>query len=322
LYEGKPIIKFESEQSEQIITKYDDEKNSEKNNFAIYITTKDAYTLTDGPTLFISNHIEKIADFCIKQSNIPIVLMNEIMEKINFNEEIKNRIIILEKELEDIKEKKIKGDDTTKKTRITLNEEKDVGVNKLNLELQNLYSIIRNISLNETYIPNKMAHLKHWNNFNLMNSFTSDINDETIIKIMLLNVEVNWKILLLLGIGVFAENNSPSYNEIIKELAETQRLYLIIANSDYIYGVNYQFCHAYIAKDMINLTQEKIIQALGRVGRENIQQTYTIRFRNDKDIEMLFDENAYKPEVINMNILFTKQNIYWNNEIKKYENVV
>jgi hypothetical protein len=316
LHEGKPIIKFESE---QIIK---DEKKSEQNNFAIYITTKDAYTLTDGPTLFISNHIEKIADFCIKQSNIPIVLMNEIMEKINFNEEIKNRIIILEKELEDIKEKKIKGDDTTKKTKISLNEEKDVGVNKLNLELQNLYSIIRNISLNETYIPNKIAHLKHWNNFNLMNSFSSDINDETIIKIMSLDVEVNWKILLLLGIGVFAENNSPSYNEIIKELAETQRLYLIIANSDYIYGVNYQFCHAYIAKDMINLTQEKIIQALGRVGRENIQQTYTIRFRNDKHIEMLFDENAYKPEVIIMNILFTKQNICWNNEIKKYENVI
>jgi hypothetical protein len=103
----------------------------------------------------------------------------------------------------------------------------------------------------------------------------------------------------------------------MKELAESQKLYLIIANSDYIYGVNYQFCHTYIGKDM-NMTQEKIIQALGRVGRGNIQQTYTIRFRNDSHIKMLFDENSYKPEVYNMNALMISKNIYWDDETKKY----
>ena len=31
--------------------------------------------------------------------------------------------------------------------------------------------------------------------------------------------------------------------DIMKKLAEEQKLYLIIASSDYIYGTNYQFCH-------------------------------------------------------------------------------
>lgn len=326
---GKPISKSESYQG------FDNEPN--KNNiinievalhdFGIYITTRDAYTLTDGPTLFITNCIDKISEFCIKQSNIPTVVMKEIMEKINYNEEIKNRIVILEKELEDIKEKKLNKDkngetqqsssSSNKKTKISLNDEKDVGVNKIKLELENLYPLIRNISLNETFVPNKIEHLKKWNTHNIFNSFTSDISDDIVIKIMSIDVEVNWKILLLLGIGVFAENNSTSYNEIIKELAESQKLYLIIANSDYIYGVNYQFCHTYIGKDM-NMTQEKIIQALGRVGRGNIQQTYTIRFRNDSHLKMLFDENPYKPEVYNMNALMITKDIYWDNENKKY----
>jgi hypothetical protein len=63
----------------------------------------------------------------------------------------------------------------------------------------------------------------------------------------------------------------------------------------------------------LNLTQEKVIQAMGRIGRNNIQQTYTVRFRDDSQIQKLFTSDTEKPEVINMNILF--------NSIKvKYEN--
>jgi hypothetical protein len=78
---------------------------------------------------------------------------------------------------------------------------------------------------------------------------------------------------------------------------------MIIASSDYIYGTNYQFCHAYISKDL-NLTQEKIIQAMGRIGRNNIQQNYTVRFRDDESIKKLFTEDTEKPEIRNMNRLF------------------
>jgi hypothetical protein len=60
------------------------------------------------------------------------------------------------------------------------------------------------------------------------------------------------------------------------------------------------------------LTQEKIIQALGRVGRNNIQQTYSVRLRDDEQINKLFWEEMNKPEVRNMNILFNSKNMGWN----------
>lgn len=120
---------------------------------------------------------------------------------------------------------------------------------------------------------------------------------------MLNDVNDSWKILLLMGIGVFTNHTSIAYTEIMKKMAEKQKLYMIIASSDYIYGTNYQFCHGYLSKDM-NLTQEKIIQALGRIGRNNIQQDYSIRFRDDEQIMKIFTREENKPEVANMNRLF------------------
>ena len=93
----------------------------------------------------------------------------------------------------------------------------------------------------------------------------------------------------------------------MKGLADQQKLYMIIASSDYIYGTNYQFCHGYLSKDMI-LTQEKIIQAFGRIGRNNIQQNYSIRLRDDEIINKLFYNEPNKPEVTNMNKLFNTSN--------------
>jgi hypothetical protein len=126
-----------------------------------------------------------------------------------------------------------------------------------------------------------------------------------VIEIMMLqNVENSWKILLLMGIGVFANNLPIEYVEIMKKLAEKQRLYMIIASSDYIYGTNYQFCHGYLSKDLA-LTQEKIIQALGRIGRNDIQRNYSVRLRDDSQVEKLYYPETNKPEVINMNRLLS-----------------
>jgi hypothetical protein len=117
----------------------------------------------------------------------------------------------------------------------------------------------------------------------------------------------------LQGIGVFANHKSKAYSEIMKKLADRQQLFLIIADSDYIYGTNYQFCHGYLSKDL-GLTQEKIIQGLGRIGRNNIQQEYSARFRDDDQITTLFTryESTAKPEVLNMNMLFNSRNVKWN----------
>jgi hypothetical protein len=87
----------------------------------------------------------------------------------------------------------------------------------------------------------------------------------------------------------------------MKDLAQNQRLYLIIASTDYIYGTNYQFCHGYLGKDLNDISQEKIIQALGRIGRNKLQQEYSIRFRDDAHLVQIFQASAVtKPEVVNM----------------------
>jgi hypothetical protein len=315
---GKPITKMISE---QILTAKEKESESESGNCAIYVSTKDAYTLTDGPTIFLAEDVEKIAKFCIQQANIPSKAMDSILEKIEFNNRVNEKIHELERQLEYLEEKnssktletdgggKYGGKNYSKKSDnkksdFILNEN-NKELSKINHELDKLRSMIKPAELNETFVPNKTLHLKKWAElFDNSTAFTSDIDEYIVIEIMKLkNVVDSWKILLLMGIGVFTNHPDITYTEIMKKLADQQKLYMIIASSDYIYGTNYQFCHGYLSKDL-TLTQEKMVQALGRIGRSNIQQKYSIRLRDNEQIKKLFYEEINKPEVKNMNRLF------------------
>ena len=286
---------------------------SENNNSGIYVTTKDAHTLTDGPTIFLSNDVEKIAKFCIQQANIPEKVMSDLMEKIMFNNKLNEKIEKLEKDIEDKNDiSKSKEDDNglkkkTSKDSHKMNRDVDNNVEVKNLVIQmtNLKSMIKIASLNDVFIPNTLNHIQKWAaEVDVKNAFKCDISEDIIVKIMLLNgIEDSWKVLLLMGIGVFTNHDNITYTEIMKTLSDQQKLYMIIASSDYIYGTNYQYCHGYLSKDLC-LTQEKIIQSMGRIGRSNIQQDYTIRFRCNDQIKKLFNSEVDKPEVINMNLLF------------------
>jgi hypothetical protein len=187
-------------------------------------------------------------------------------------------------------------------------------INKMTEQINSLRAMIKRASLNDIFIPNKKSHIEKWSpNENITNTFTSSVDEQVVSDIMALSgVDNLWKVLLMMGIGVFINHDNIAYTEIMKKMADEQRLYMIIASSDYIYGTNYQFCHGFISKDL-NLTQEKVIQAMGRIGRNNIQQTYTVRFRDDSQIYKLFTNDTEKPEVINMNKLF-------NSNYVKYEN--
>jgi len=305
-----------------------------KGTSGAYVTTKDSYTLTDGPTIFISNEIEKIAKFCIQQANIPAIVMDEIMKKIDYNNVINERLHLLESEVEIIKDqadKKAKNEvsgfhagikvngrnksskDSKKMNRETDEEKASKGeVSKLTNEINSLRAMIKSATLNDTFVPNKKMHLDKWaEEIEIKGSFTSNIDETVVSDIMALNgVENSWKVLLMMGIGVFINHENITYTEIMKRLADEQKLYMIIASSDYIYGTNYQFCHGYLSKDL-DLTQEKIVQAMGRIGRNNIQQTYTIRFRDDAQILKLFTSETDKPEIINMNKLFNTRKLIW-----------
>jgi hypothetical protein len=288
----------------------------------VYVTTKDAYTLTDGPTIFISDEVEKISKFCLQQANIPSIVMDEIMKKIEYNNAINEKLQNIENDLEcakDRSEKSVKNDVSggrTKSTKDIRKFNRDAGeedgaaakseISKLANEMNILRSMIKSATLNDTFVPNKPLHLSKWaEGLEVSRSFSSDIDENTVSEIMALHgIDNSWKVLLMMGIGVFTNHKNITYTEIMKKLADTQKLYMIIATSDYIYGTNYQFCHGFLSKDL-NLTQEKIIQAMGRIGRNNIQQTYTVRFRDDNQILKLFTSDTEKPEVLNMNKLFS-----------------
>ena len=287
---------------------------------AIYVTTKDSYTLTDGPTIFLANDIEKIAKFCIQQANIPAKVMQDIMEKIEYNNGINEKIQVLEKTLEDLTAvadedaKKFESDkhgsggkkqDHKMMRQLRDDNPGNSSVKRVMEQIGALRSMVKTATLNDTFVPNKQAHLQKWaEDIETKTAFTCDIEESTIARLMLLhNVSDSWKVLLLMGIGVFTNHESIEYTEIMKDLADRQKLYMIIASSDYIYGTNYQFCHGYLSKDL-DLTQEKIIQAMGRIGRNKMQQDYTVRFRDNEQIVKLFTADAEKPEIVNMNRLF------------------
>jgi hypothetical protein len=298
------------------------------NTNSVYVTTKDAHTLTDGPTIFLTQDIDKIATFCIQQANIPPKIMGDIMDKITQNNLLNKRIAELEKMLEDLigdgdglisdsvpmEKKKGRDSDANGNNESKSDKKPDkknadkTSIRKIHEDLKVLSSMVKRVSLNNTFIPNSPEHIEKWaSNMGTKNAFTGDIEDEVVAKIMLLDgVDDKLKVLLMMGIGAFMPNNSVAYTEIMKWLADNQRLYLIATTSDYIYGTNYQFCHGYIGKDL-NLTQDKILQAMGRIGRHNMQQSYSVRFRDNAQIVKLFNAVADKPEVMNMNRLFNSR---------------
>lgn len=265
----------------------------------IHIVTKDAYTLTDGPTIFLANDINKIAKFCLQQAEIPKLIIKNISEAMIFNSVITSKISVLQKTYEDGTKK-----DETKEKKISEGRVSS-DMKRLLTQIDEIKACVKTVALDPRFIPNTSEHLERFDNINKNKAFACEISENIVEEIMLIDdVEDSWKLLLLMGIGVFATHKSIKYTEIMKKLAQQQKLYVIIASSDYIYGTNYQFCHSYLSKDLLDMTQEKCIQAMGRVGRNKLQQSYSIRFRDNKLINKLFKEEKYKPEVENMALLF------------------
>lgn len=281
----------------------------------VLITTADAYTLTDGPSIFLSQDVSKIAHFYIQQTNIPKDIFQAILGKIATNNILSVKIRTTERELEDIQEKKDKKKDTKKDSddKSTYKKDSKMDLENKPKEVQDLYkelellkSQIHYISLEAQYIPNTIPHQTKWSPTNtvLKNAFVPSIEEDIVKEIMGLEIDNYQKVLLLMGIGLFMEGLHPKYLEIMKTMAYQQNLFLIIASSDYIYGTNYSFSHGFISKDLTNMTQQKTLQSLGRIGRNNIQQTYSVRFRDDAMLNQLFMKQTENLEAVNMCKLF------------------
>lgn len=270
----------------------------------ILITTKDAHTLTHGPSIYLANDIQKVARFYLQQSKIPPTVIHYINERVLKNDKLNDEIQKLEALFENTMAKAAENE---KKMADEMKIPPEM--RELRAKIENLQQQISSISMPEVYVPNTADHISKWaNDVETTHSFSPEISDEYVIKLMQLNdIDVMWKLLLLMGIGVFMNHKSIGYVEIMKELAEQQKLSLILATDDYIYGTNYQFCHGYLGKDLAHLTQEKIIQALGRVGRNKQNKDYSMRMRDNTFINKIFTPLDVKKEASTMNKLFTSE---------------
>jgi hypothetical protein len=272
----------------------------------VNIVTTDAHTLTDGPTIFLADDVNKIAQFYIQSANIPEYVTKNIMETINYNHRINEQVNELERKMEDelaVDDDDSKGTEKKKQKEDRLSPE----MKQQKMKMMELRGCIKMVMLNPIYVPNTNDHLNKYapSQSNTKQAFTSNISESVVEQIMQIDdIADYWKLLLMMGIGVFASHKSTSYVELMKRLAQEHKLYMIIASTDYIYGTNYQLCHGYIGKDLGNMSQEKCIQAMGRVGRNKLQQNYTVRFRDNDLIHKLFHYDENKPEVQNMNRLF------------------
>tara|TARA_Y100000361_G_scaffold154194_1_gene178695 strand:+ start:10414 stop:12960 length:2547 start_codon:yes stop_codon:yes gene_type:complete len=287
-------------------TSLSDNYNSQQKNKSngISITTSDAYTLTDGPTIFLADDVNKIGSFYIQQTNIQPKVFEKILSRITKNADLIKRIEYLEGEILS-KETKNSNYDETKVIRESGRLCKESM--ELTVEIDKIRKDIKLVTLDSIYVPNTRPHQNIWSPDGEVheNAFVSNIGENNTKDIMMLNIDNHLKVLLLLGIGMFIENPNIQYMEIMKKLADEQRLFMIIASTDYIYGTNYQFCHGFIGKDLTNITPQKTLQAMGRIGRNNIQQDYTIRFRDDNMILKLFQKSDNNTEAINMCSLFS-----------------
>jgi ribosomal protein L19E len=288
---------------------------TEKPSSGILITTSDAYTLTDGPTIFLADDVAKIGLFYTQQSNIPTTVFQQIMTKIIRNNDVMEQIDQLESKIT-AKEAKAAGsgsatqaDSTDKSSKSDKKNDRLCQESQAWMEqINKLRQEIRLVSLDSQYVPNSRQHQQVWSPSGEIHedAFVSNIGEDMAKTIMMLNIDNNLKVLLLLGIGMLLDAASNvQYMEIMKKLADEQRLFIIVASTDYIYGTNYQFCHGFIGKDLTNMTQQKTLQAMGRIGRNNIQQDYTVRFRDDDMILGLFAKPAVNREADNMCRLFS-----------------
>lgn len=281
------------------------------------LTTIDAHTLTDGPTIYLVENVSNIAKFCIYQSNIPTILMDSLLETIERNNTLQHQIHQMEIQLE--KHLEVKNNEDTKcegeekkhmKSGKKKEKDKDVSTNVfadgLQQNIRQLQNQIVPLTIPYEYIPNTVQHQEIWtvHKKQVPNAFNVYIEPSIVKEVMSLNVDNHYKFLVMMGIGVLEKSKDKKYEELVKRLAQQQQLYLIITSSDYIYGTNYQFCHGFIGKDLQNMTQQKLIQSMGRIGRNNIQQTFSVRFRDNTMIDKLFRHPEVNIEAENMVKLF------------------
>ena len=273
-----------------------------------YVTSTDAHTLTDGPTIFMTRETEKVVLFCLQTASVGAELLSSLEKDIRYNETVSAKYESLAQKLDDMTAKDTLAGNINK---LSDENRADEEVRILRSKMVALSGSYRQLQLPPVYHPNSPEHVNKWRAVPPLPRppFSGSVTGKDIARIInAVDVPVNCKLLLMMGIGVFASTNSSEYALLVEQFAVERKLYLIITSPDYIYGTNYQFCHGYLGKDLTGLSSDMIIQAMGRVGRSDAHGMYTFRFRDDQVITDLLFRNEVSLESRNLVNLLSRTN--------------
>ena len=153
------------EQWESICKKYEESYpsyNGEHKNrhldIGTELTTNSAQSLTNGPTLYITNKLDNISKYLLMKSNIDGKVMDSIEDKINQNNDINDILLQKQKDYEDKTEKYKDNENVMTNMRFPQD------ILDLYHEIQVLQDKINPLQIQSKYIPNTKDHYQLWNN--------------------------------------------------------------------------------------------------------------------------------------------------------------
>ena len=95
LLEHIPAAKWERYRADWL------EERSSMYTSTIRMVTEDAHTLTHGPTIYLTDEIDKITKYCLQSVQLPSRVIQELMGSIYYNNELMDKIRHMEKDIED-----------------------------------------------------------------------------------------------------------------------------------------------------------------------------------------------------------------------------
>lgn len=268
----------------------------------VYLTSHDSFTITGGPCLYLTNSPHKLIQMLFKTSTIPEDVLHNLMKIVKDNE-VHTAVINKNMKLfEDAMKGELQKERKMESGKMTPQGE------KIHYLIESTRAKLKSVSLGYEYIPNYKEHFEKFHEtlfFKDYDLWRSQIDEYTLQQIINIEgLEPVFKLTLMIGIGVLHKDLPPEYTQHVKELTQKQKLFMVIADEDYVYGTNYQFCHGYLGKDLSNMTQEKLIQSMGRIGRQNMNKSYSFRLRDNSLIHKIYNTSEVNIEVDNMIKLF------------------
>ena len=108
--------------------------------------------------LYLTNDVEKVATVLLEEANIGKTQLDEIMVSIKKNNDIIAKVTEMQMKLDD----QLKLNEVKEKKADITNRQLDSGARAMLRTIDNLQESVRVVSLDDSYIPNKLNHLRKY----------------------------------------------------------------------------------------------------------------------------------------------------------------